>query len=98
MPAGTAELATWMKSRLRKDLVLRENSSFQSLSFRRPATSPTEGTEEHRGEPSRHIRPRHSSKPVAVQTYRGAGFDKYSFDCAPLLSGVTLSGSMRTIR
>ncbi len=31
-------------------------------------------------------------------TYRGAGFDRYSFDCASLLSGVTLSGSIRIIR
>src|SRR5262249_55731746 len=29
---------------------------------------------------------------------RGAGFDRYSFDCVSLLTGVALSGSMRTIR
>src|SRR5437763_16346968 len=29
---------------------------------------------------------------------RGAGFDKYSFDAASPLIGVTLSGSIRTIR
>jgi hypothetical protein len=34
--------------------------------------------------------PRHSP--------RGAGFDRYSCDCFSLLSGVTLSGSIRTIR
>src|SRR5262245_6223654 len=28
----------------------------------------------------------------------GAGFARYSLDCASLLRGVTLSGSMRTIR
>ena len=30
--------------------------------------------------------------------YFGAGFDKYAFDCSSLRSGVTLSGSIRTIR
>jgi hypothetical protein len=29
---------------------------------------------------------------------RGAGFNRYAFDAASSLSGVTLSGSMRTIR
>jgi len=33
-----------------------------------------------------------------LQFPRGAGFDRYAFDAASSLSGVTLSGSMRTIR
>ena len=33
-----------------------------------------------------------------AHSYFGAGFDRYSFDCASLFRGVTLSGSMRTIR
>jgi hypothetical protein len=30
--------------------------------------------------------------------YRGAGFDRYAFEAASSLIGVTLSGSIRTIR
>ena len=35
---------------------------------------------------------------VFIYCPRGAGFDRYAFDAASSLSGVTLSGSMRTIR
>ena len=40
-------------------------------------------------------------KPMRLATRywpRGAGFDRYAFDAASSFSGVTLSGSMRTIR
>src|SRR5262245_40012023 len=44
------------------------------------------------------LRPKIVKFPTDGYWPRGAGLDKYSFDWASLLSGVTLSGSMRTIR